>query len=100
MRERIKYQLIKSTIQTRHAQDNPNDSLFHPFPPYREGNADLFLTSYQRMIHDKYAYNMVIPSTLHHVQNQSLMKISAFHPNGIFAAAAGIDMTQKPVQVK
>jgi hypothetical protein len=28
------------------------------------------------------------------------MKISAFHPNGIFAAAAGIDMTQKPVQVK
>ena len=37
---------------------------------------------------------------LHHVQNQSLMKISAFHPNGIFAAAAGINMAQKPVQVK
>ena len=37
---------------------------------------------------------------LHHVQNQSLMKISTFHPNGIFTAPAGIDMTQKPVQVK
>ena len=28
------------------------------------------------------------------------MKISAFHPNRIFAAATGIDVAQKPVQVK